>query len=223
MACYLSCCNSIFYLPFVNELIDVSYFSSNGWNACCSNCPVILVSTNGDSHKLFGCTFFCSSHERGFVWNLLKDAEDTWSSFFYIVFISAVKWIDKGISIWVHIDNKWKMSFFALYKITIRHCLGFWEWCKSREIVAARILHGIFLDQSLLRIFSFIILVKFNIFNFSKINAEVSIDVNSNIFTFVEFTLTNSSFVLMILILSFTDDLAVLFPELFNELHAVNV
>jgi len=106
---HLGCELRVFYLPFVYEIIFFSNFGGYRRNSKLCKGPVILVSTNGNAHHFFASTFLCSFCEWSFFRNLSKNVQNTWSSFFDVIFISAVERVDERIAVRVHVDNKGKI------------------------------------------------------------------------------------------------------------------
>ena len=139
------CCLSIFYLPFIDELVWISNFSCNWWNTCCCQSPVILVTANCDAHHLLCRAFLCSCLKRRFLGYLGEYALYTRPSFLNIIFISSIERINEWVSIWVHVDHKWQLVGLALHEVFICDRFRLWKWFAAWIIVAAGIEHCQFL------------------------------------------------------------------------------
>ena len=85
--------------PFVDELANESKFCSCCRDAKSIQCPVILITSNSNSHGFFGSTLHGAHWERCFFGNLSEDLEHTWSSFFHVLGLSSVEGVDEGIAV----------------------------------------------------------------------------------------------------------------------------
>ena len=97
---------SIFNLPLVFELAHKSKLCSHWRNSQLAQSPIVLVSSDGDTHYLFRGTFKCTCWELGICCDIFKDWKNAWSSFVNIVCLTTIEGVDESISIWVSIDNK---------------------------------------------------------------------------------------------------------------------
>jgi len=214
-------CFGVFYLPFIDELVQISNFSCHWWNSCSSKGPVILISSDCNAHYLFRCSFHRPFLKWRFLRYLRKYALNPWPPLFNIVFIAPIKWIDESISIGMHINNKGELVLFALHKITICDRFRFWKWLLAWIIVATRIKHSHFLSKCLWGIMTLLVFVAIDILHLSKINSKISIYVDSRVLALWKLIFAKAAF--MILIFPFPDYFMWFLPIIFNKWNSINV
>ena len=108
---YILGSRSIFNLPLVFELADKAKLCGNWWDTEFAQSPIVLVSSDSDTHYLLGGTLKSACWELSICFNIFKDWKDAWSSLINVIFLTAIEWVDESISITVSVDNKVKLIF----------------------------------------------------------------------------------------------------------------
>ena len=108
---YILGSGSIFNLPLVFELADKAKLCGNWWNTEFAQSPIVLVSSDGDTHYLLRGTFKSACWELSICFDVFKDWKDAWSSLVNVIFLTTIERVDESISIAVSIDNKVQLIF----------------------------------------------------------------------------------------------------------------
>lgn len=122
----------ISYLPFVDELANISDLSSYWGDAKLSKGPIVLVTTDCDAHGFFGSSRELTLRELGILHDLSEDREDSWSSLINVILLPPIEGVDESITIWVSINNKVELFFVLgqklLESLSFRFRKSFGTW-----------------------------------------------------------------------------------------------
>jgi len=130
-------CASVSYLPFVYELTNVSYFCGNRWDTELTKSPVILITTDSDTHGFFRGSCHLALREWGLFGNLSENWQNTRSSLIDVISLSTVERIYKCITVRMSINNE--IKFFLMSGQEVFKCDSLWLRCSFRTRIVQEI------------------------------------------------------------------------------------